>query len=181
MTLNCNIPHFECFVKKEFLTNFTQSDELIKAKAFAVSSTRGQVLQFHVLTEHGAMFSKLPVHALVLKKDYEKMELNQLVTYDTFSFRLSNITYDYLKYLTCTYFAGNKREKYGATYFTTVDFYDSEYADHPGVTKCCHILFLDNGNIAAAPNNRILWNDTGLKSDVTKIDYKPLNKIFTVE
>ena len=109
------------------------------------------------------------------------MSLEDLVTYDTFSFNLSNITYDYLKYLRCDYFSGEKRTKFGATYFTTVDFYDSEYADHPGIAKCCHILFLDNGNVAVAPNNRILWHDTGLKPDVSKIDYKPLNKIFTVE
>jgi hypothetical protein len=181
MTLNCNLPHFECFVKKEYLTNFTDKNKLIKAIAFAVSSTRGQVLQFHVLTEFGAMFSKLPISAIVWKEDYENLDLKELVTYDSFSFNLSNITYDYLKYLNVCYYGGSKRNEYKGTYLTTIDFYDSEYADDPGIAKCCHLIKLENGNFALSPNNRILWADTNTKPDLTKIDFKPLKHIFTVE
>jgi hypothetical protein len=181
MTLNCNIPHFECFVRKEFLTNFTQSNKLIKAKVFAVTSVRGQALQFHVLTEHGAVFSRLPIHSLVWKEDYESMELEQLETYDCFSYHVTNITYDYLKYLNCVYLSGKDRKFIDGVYMTTIDFYDSEYSDNPAIAKCCHLLKLHNGCFAAAPNNRVVWQDTGIKPDLDKIDYKPLNKIFTVE
>ena len=183
-TLNCNIPHFECYVNKTFLTNFhvANGSEFIKAKAFAVSSTRGQALLFHVLTEHGAMFSKLPIHSLVWDiTNPPKMELDELETYDCFSYHVCNTTYDYLKYLHCTYYSGKRREPIDGVYMTTIDFYDSEYADHPGITKCCHLIKLKNGAFAAAPNNRILWHDTSIKPDISKIDYKPLNKIFTVE
>ncbi len=181
MTLNCNIPHFECYVKKEYLTNFEDKNKLIKAIAFAVSSTRGQVLQFHVLTEYGAMFSKLPISALVWSENYEDMQLDDLVSYDAFSFHISNITYDYLKYLNVIYFSGKNRAEIPGVYMTTIDFYDSEYADNPGVTKCCHLIRLNNGNFALAPNNKILWRDTNTKPDLSKIDFKPLKKIFTVE
>ena len=35
---------------------------------------------------------------------------------------------------------------------------DTEHSEIPAEHKCAHILALDDGNYAAQPNNRILWD-----------------------
>ena len=60
---------------------------------------------------------------------------------------------------------GNKNKLYHGEYLFTVDWahpesniVDTEHSEIPDQHKCAHILALDNGNFAAQPNNRILWN-----------------------
>ena len=48
-----------------------------------------------------------------------------------------------------------------ASYWFTLDHTDNGYSQYPPEHKCYHMLLLDDGSgqIAAQPNNRIVWRD----------------------
>ena len=48
-----------------------------------------------------------------------------------------------------------------ASYWFTLDHTDNGYSQYPPEHKCYHLLLLEDGSgqIAAQPNNRILWRD----------------------
>jgi hypothetical protein len=58
---------------------------------------------------------------------------------------------------------------------------DIEHSEIPQEHKCAHILELSNGNYAAQPNNRILWNIPSYTTDKSWPDYKVQNTIWEVE
>jgi hypothetical protein len=58
---------------------------------------------------------------------------------------------------------------------------DVEHSEIPDEHKCAHILQLDNGNFAAQPNNRILWNVSSYTTDDSWPDYKVQTTYWNVE
>jgi hypothetical protein len=56
-----------------------------------------------------------------------------------------------------------------------------EHSEIPQEHKCAHILELSNGNYAAQPNNRILWNIPSYTTEVNKPDYKVQTTYWSVE
>jgi hypothetical protein len=48
-----------------------------------------------------------------------------------------------------------------ATYWFTLDHTDNSFSQYPPEHKCYHLLLLQDGSgqIAAQPNNRIIWSD----------------------
>jgi hypothetical protein len=58
---------------------------------------------------------------------------------------------------------------------------DIEHSEIPQEHKCAHILELANGNYAAQPNNRILWNIPSYTTSSSVPDYKVQTTIWEVE
>jgi uncharacterized membrane protein (UPF0182 family) len=58
---------------------------------------------------------------------------------------------------------------------------DTEHSEIPDQHKCAHILALDNGNYAAQPNNRILWNISSFTTSKHWPDYKVTTTEWNVE
>ena len=58
---------------------------------------------------------------------------------------------------------------------------DTDHSEIPQEHKCAHILELDNGNFAAQPNNRILWNVANYTTDNSWPDYKVQNTYWDAE
>jgi hypothetical protein len=58
---------------------------------------------------------------------------------------------------------------------------DVEHSEIPDEHKCAHILALANGNYAAQPNNRILWNVGSYTTDNSWPDYKVQTTVWNVE
>jgi hypothetical protein len=58
---------------------------------------------------------------------------------------------------------------------------DVEHSEIPEEHKCAHILALDNGNYAAQPNNRILWNVGSYTTDNSWPDYTVQTTEWNVE
>jgi hypothetical protein len=86
-----------------------------------------------------------------------------------------------------TFFGKNKQE-YPGNYLFTVDWghpdaniLDVDHSEIPQEHKCAHILELSNGNYAAQPNNRILWNIPSYTTEVNKPDYKVQTTYWNVE
>jgi len=158
--LNENIPHFNCLLRQEYIYNHEEGQGLyIPATAFAVCSIQTRAIGFHVMTENGAIIERMPVSALCTKPN-EKQDHSVLELWDCFSYHVAVIRYGFLRDLSCTVKLKDGKSHEGR-YMFTVDWAHNEYADNPGEGghKCAHIIELDNGNIAAQPNNRIRWHE----------------------
>jgi hypothetical protein len=85
-------------------------------------------------------------------------------------------------------FFGKDKKEYPGTYLFTVDWghpdsniLDVDHSEIPQEHKCAHILELSNGNYAAQPNNRILWNIPSYTTKINKPDYKVQTTYWNVE
>ena len=58
---------------------------------------------------------------------------------------------------------------------------DTDHSEIPQEHKCAHILELDNGNFAAQPNNRLLWNINSFTTRNEIPDYKVQTNDWNVE
>ena len=58
---------------------------------------------------------------------------------------------------------------------------DTEHSEIPAEHKCAHILALDNGNYAAQPNNRILWDAPNYTTKREVPDYSVQTTKWNVE
>lgn len=169
--LNANIPYFKIYIRSEFLYNLEAHwGEFIPGYVFGVSSLPARALGWHVMTENGGIFWRLPIHALALSKNSPKMKLEELQLWDNISSEISITEFTFLKNSLCRVFI-NKMQFRGR-YLFTIDYFNSPDADSPDEHKCSHILALDNGNLAAQPNNRILWDITGFTETKEKPDWK---------
>ena len=63
------------------------------------------------------------------------------------------------------YYFGKDKKKHHGRYLFTVDWghpdvnmLDTDHSEIPQEHKCAHIIALDDGNFAAQPNNRCIWD-----------------------
>ena len=63
------------------------------------------------------------------------------------------------------YYFGKDKKKHHGSYLFTVDWghpdaniLDTDHSEIPHEHKCAHIIALDDGNFAAQPNNRCIWD-----------------------
>jgi len=190
-----NIPHFKCWVRREFTCNHQQyHGEFLHALAFAVNTIPDRSLSFQVVftgcTEDdnvhgGAMWARMPITALVADIPLEEWP-NPMNTYDAQPWDCSS--YNHAVYVIdratpCPWLAKIDGEFFPAKYLFTVDYAESEIADDPAQHKQSHVLqLLDagewTGNIVALPNNRVrvthpAWFETGEGAP----DFKPSQHI----
>jgi len=90
--------------------------------------------------------------------------LDELELWNCFSYYPSVTSFDILDGQSGKFFGKDKKTHRGA-YLFTVDWahpesniVDTDHSEIPHEHKCAHILALDDGNYAAQPNNRILWD-----------------------
>ena len=90
--------------------------------------------------------------------------LDELELWNSFSYYPAITTWDFLISHSGKYIGKDKKWHYGK-YLFTVDWahpdsniLDADHSEIPHEHKCAHILALDDGNFAAQPNNRIMWN-----------------------
>lgn len=160
--LNSNVPEFKCFLRKEFLYNGkTHRGQFVPVVVFGISSIPGRALGFHVITDGGAAIDRIPIHALCWKKDAPAQDLGVLELWDCPGPYVGVHEFDFLAGLRCRTLLSD-RKYYGAKYLFTIDWSGSPEADAAGDIghKSAHLLSLDNGNLAAQPNNRIFWKES---------------------
>jgi len=160
-TLNISIPRIYCLLRKEFLYDGeAHHGEHAKVCVFGAASIHGRALGFHVLTENGATFWRLPIHALCHRPDAVPMPLSLLQIWDCFSYDVSATCFDRLSEMRVRAYLPD-RVWYPGKYLFTFDWYGSVDAEEAGEGghKCAHVLALDNGNFAALPNNCLQWLD----------------------
>jgi len=156
--LNEDIPHFNCLLRQEYIYNHQRGQgKYIPATVFAICSIQTRAIGFHVMTENGCIFERLPISALC-SKPCDRQDHSILELWDCFSYEVAVIRYGYLRDLSCLVTLKDSNT-YEGRYLFTVDWALNEYSDNPGEGghKCAHIIELENGNYAAQPNNRVRW------------------------
>lgn len=181
--LNISSPAWKCYVRREYLFNcIVEKDRELwtPVLVIGISSVPGRALGFHVLTEDGGLFWRLPITALASKPTEVDHPLEHAQLWDCFTPFASCIIFDYLDRMRCRVRVG--KEHLEGTYLMTIDWYglgsNAEYVDDVG-HKCAHIIELDDGNYVAQPNNRIVWLDKAWVSEPMKPGENPGYKTNT--
>ena len=179
------------FVKKEYLYDLEKGHgELTPGIWISVKSVMYKALYFEtLLTEYGALFDKLPISAFVWKEDYDKenqLPLDVLQLWDCFDYHVTVIQKPLLS--RCQFFGKDKRMHDGEYIFTIdnahpdTNVLDMNFSEHDPEHKSFNIIQLDNGQIAAQPNNRIIWRDSSLTpEDLKTPDFKVCTQNYAVE
>ena len=174
-----NIPHFKCWVRKEFTHNHQKyQGEFIHALAFAVSTVPDRCLGFQVVftgcdeghpnPHGGAMWARLPITALVADTPYEEwppnMQTHLAQPWDCSSRNHAIIKMDRIS--SSPWLCKVDGEFYNGKYMFTVDYTDSYISDDPAQHKQSHVLELTSGPykgcIVALPNNRVRVSNPAL-------------------
>ena len=185
MFVNADIPHFYCFLRKEYLYDLKEHyGEFVPVAVFGIKSIQARAITFHCMSENGACFDHIPINALAWKKGSEKMQLDNLELWDCFSYDVSVTKFQFLKNLRVRTFLKDGKIYWGE-YMFTIDWAGTEYAEDygEGGHKSAHIIKLDNGNFAGQPNNRIFWHEPSFitKPFMEKPDYKTNSYNFKAE
>ena len=164
--------------------------EFTRGVIISVRCMPGQAALFQVLLENGVLRDKLPSHALLSKPELPEPDLpfHSLQLWNCFSYNFSLVELEYLSGCYVEVYMKD-RKFYPGRYFATINWgandvnTDLSLAEDPSEHKSHHIIFLDNGQIALQPNNRIKWTDP---SFVTipfpeKPDYLVCNEFYNCE
>ena len=174
--LQSNIPHFKCWVRKEYTHNHTQyHGEYIHALAIAVTCIPDRSLSFQLVftgaetydnddpnVHGGAMWARMPITALVgdtiLQKWPSAMLPHFAQPWDCSS--RNHAVYIMDRASSSPWICKIDYEFYTGKYMFTVDYTDSAISDDPAQHKQNHVLELTDagdwtGNIVALPNNRV--------------------------
>ena len=175
--LQSNIPHFKCWVRKEYTHNHQQyHGEYIHALAIDVTCIPDRCLSFQLVftgaetydddnevnVHGGAMWARMPITALigdtVLDEWPEAMTPRLCQPWDCSSRGHQVHIYD--RTSSSPWICKIDGEFYTGKYMFTVDYTDSSISDDPAQHKQSHVLELTDagpwtGNIVALPNNRV--------------------------
>ena len=162
--MNKSIPqHTYGMVDQSILRGITKDmGEYERCVIFGVTSIPSRALHFSILCESGAQWARIPLHKLRHEKPTSDVvhDLPQLQSWDCHGWDFCVVQYEYLREMGCQY-KTRDGEMVPASYWFTLDHTDNGYSQYPPEHKCYHVLLLDDGSgqIAAQPNNRILWRE----------------------
>lgn len=175
--MNASVPrHLYGLVDRYILQGLDpRSEGFEPCVIFGVTSIPSRALHFSILCESGAQWARIPLQMLRHEKPKgETMHpLTDLQMWDSHGWDFSVTHYEYLREMGCHY-----RKRDGslvpASYWFTLDHTDNGYSQYPPEHKCYHLLLLEDGSgqIAAQPNNRIVWRDDSFVRAGHPLDYK---------
>ena len=170
-----NIPHFKCWVRKEFTVNHQRyHGEFLHAIAIAVNTIPDRSLSFQVVftgceaeddeanIHGGAMWARMPIQALVADIPVAEwalpMEDHLAQPWDCEARDHSVIVMDRVS--SSPWICKIDNEFYQGKYLFTVDYTNNSIADCPAQHKQSHVIYITEdcewkGNIVALPNNRV--------------------------
>lgn len=145
---------------------------------FGITSIPSRALHFSILCESGAQWARIPIHLLRHERpapDAPVHPLSDLQHWDAFGYDFSVVQYAYLREMACR-FRALDGSWIPASYWFTLDHFDNGYSDFPPQHKCYHLLLLEDGSgqIAAMPNNRVVWNDQSFVKAGHPFDYRTM-------
>ena len=128
-----------------------------------MTSKFGRPLLFTVHLESGALFSGLPIDALMCDR-YGEADLTSKIIgtelaqpYSCLEGDIQCVQYWYLKDYKVICKVGN--QVLNGRYLFTIDYSGDGLADDPEQYKSHNIIVLSNGNMVALPNNMCLFED----------------------
>ena len=185
--LHSNIPHFKCWVRREFTCNHLRyQGEFLHAMAIGVTTMPNRCLSFQVIftgcetddtkdpnVHGGAMWARMPINGMMADIPVEEwpdqMDTHNVQPWDCSSNHHAVYVMD--RATPCPWLAKIDGDFYPAKYLFTVDYTESEIADDPAQHYRSHVMYLldagtGTGNLVALPNNRVrvthpAWFQTG--------------------
>lgn len=159
--MTINVPTTKVKVVSKYL-GLANTIDCQEAYLIAVKGKPNEALAFTVHLENGALFSNLPLEALRRVDATESVtkvfDNETLQPYSCTEGPITLISYDYLKnYAGIAKVGGEEVE---VRYMFTIDYEGQGLSDDPEQYKTHNLVkVLNNEQIAALPNNRILWFD----------------------
>ena len=190
--LNANIPVQYSQIKKEYLYDLTRHvGEVEDCIIFGITSLTGRAILFHAIMENGAVFYRLPISAFI-QRGFERsrvpeQRLDELELWNSFSYYPAITTWDFLSGSSGKYIGKDKKWHHGRYLFTVdwghpdANILNSDHSEIPHEHKCAHIIALENGNYAAQPNNRLIWDITSFTVRDEIPDWKVQTSEWDVE
>lgn len=149
----------------------------------SVKARTGYDLEFQVLTERGMLRDKLPIVALSKKKISKQPDFFLQKELQRWACPSKSITVWQCPLQTGKVWINGLQRPF--EYLFTVDFTDSLELDPgsdvsmPEEHKAQHIIVLDNGQLAAMPNNSLVWDHPTLVPEDLQLKSNPGYKVQT--
>lgn len=165
-TLNGDIPqHLYGHVSEEILYGMDEAKRggFEECVIFGLTSIPSRAWHFSILCQSGAQWARIPLHMLRWTRpepDAPVHDLPVLQCWDSHGWQFSTVQYSYLREMGCEFRTADGC-MIPAFYWFTADHTDNGYSQFPPEHKCYHFLLLEDGSgqIAAMPNNRVIWKD----------------------
>lgn len=196
MSFVCPLPPIKCFVRAEYLYDFSDKYEgrLVEGVWVSVKAVRGEAFRFETyLPQYAALYDKLPISAFLWKPVFpvrveDDLPLDALQIWDALSYHVTIIDKPLLKGLRCE-FLGKDQRLHKGEYLFTLDtcnpdprIPDFTFSETPDEHKSYNTIKLDNGQFALQPNNRCRFYDPALNPEHLKApDFKVATKKYRVE
>lgn len=166
------------FVKSEYLTNGKVLNEFIEAYLMALKAVVNRAIEFTVYTEHGAIFSGLPIEAVykhIPNGKFKIFKTDKLQPYTCLESPVNIVKYGLLEHALCLV---PSLKTYGH-YLFTIDYSGGGLANDPEQHKTHNIIYLASGQLAAMPNNFIQFIDNWFVGlEIKKYPYKRRTKNY---
>jgi hypothetical protein len=163
-----DVPLTPVCVRREYLRNLRDGHGLYeRAYLYGVVFVPARPPRFMVHLESGAIYSRLPVDALVYSPGGSPPALPPY-SHDYYSCMSGDgmaYRWEYLKdaYMSTRFGAGR--------YLFTLEFFEGGFAEVPEQEKQAHCVALDEGPLVLVPNNRMVYRPEWLTDTPTEPDY----------
>lgn len=170
---NQNTPYIHCLVRNSFLGLSNEGGT--ECYIFLVTALPNRPLLFTCHTEHGAVFSRLPIWA------FAPLTSDLTLPADESAQRWS-VLGDSIEVVMPTYLKDYRVEtKHGSgVYKMSVDFVDGMYSEDPEQHKMLHLIELKN-NYVLVPNNEARFLDSHFVKDTSVRYHRNLKYFYTKE
>lgn len=177
-----NLPTIKILVKRSYLTQ-DPADEYVFTEAYlvAVAANAGDALYFTVYTIDGAIFSDLPIEAIMCDRfdindeiDSSAYDNEELQPFTCLEGPVSVISYDLMKNARLVARVG--RDQVPARYLFTLYYHGEGLAEDPEQSKTHNVVVLENGQLAALPNNKCLFIDNWFASNEGGAKWPPYRR-----
>ena len=190
--LICNLPSTEVWVRKEYLTDHQSGHgEFVKGVWVSAKSIPGRTFYFETyLPEYAAMYDKLPISAFLSEPELPDpdMDLPNLQFWNCMDYGVTAIEKKYISSADFEIYTRSHKRIKGAYLFTLDNYHedpdrvDYSTAETPAEHKSFNMIALENGQIAAYPNNRMRVYDNSLTpKEVLRPDFKVSTRYYQVE
>ena len=191
-TLITNLPSYEVWVRKEYLTDHKSGHgEFVKGVWVSAKSIPGRAFYFETyLPDYAAMFDKLPISAFLSSPELPDpdMTLHNLQFWNCMDYGVVAVQKQFIgsmHYEVYTRDFGNQTGTYICTldnYHESVDAIDYSTSEQPAEHKSHNLLELDNGQFCLYPNNRMRIYDNSITPETPKMpDFKVSTVYYQVE
>lgn len=169
---------FKCLVRSEFLHDGDPEHvgRYERCIAHRVVVEPGHCLRFMIVTERGALFHGMPIHALCMR-ECDPAALEFLCMWNCMAHHAAVYRDPWRSGLGVQVKMGNGVVLTGQAMFS-VDYVhadpqlcDGGWSSQPDEVKEHNVIAMDGGHIAAMPGNRIVWLDSSFVDDSARIDF----------